>query len=288
MEYKLSNDTYKLTVSDHGAEIRSFIKNGKELMWQADPAFWKRTSPVLFPLVGNYFDKKSRYNGKTYEMSQHGFARDMDFSLLNESDDELWFELKDNADTKEKYPFSFILQIGYKLSAEGLKIFWTVKNPSEEVIYFSIGGHPAFNCDLNKDSLKFYKNNEVVSGNLKVNVIEGDGSGCLSGRTKDALLRDGKLVLSKELFDEDALIIENYQADAVSLLNLLGEEVLKVSFDAPLFGIWSPTGKNAPFVCIEPWYGRCDRVGFEGDLSQREYGNALDEGKSFEVSYVIS
>ena len=287
MEYRISNNIYELMVSDHGAEIRSLKKNGKELMWQADPRFWGRTSPVLFPLVGNYYNKKSRFGGKEYELSQHGFARDMDFSLVKNEADELVFELKDNEKTHEKYPFAFVLQIGYKLEENGLKVIWKVVNPTDDTIYFSIGGHPAFNCDLSKDSLVYYKAGKPVQNDLEVNIIEGDGSGCLSDRSKTIRLDDGKMALSKELFDEDALIIEDRQADAVALTDSDGEEVLKVCFDAPLFGIWSPAGKNAPFVCIEPWYGRCDRVGFDGDLSEREYGNAVGAGLSFEVSYTI-
>ncbi len=288
MEYKLSNENYELKVSDHGAEIRSLEKNGKELMWQAAPAFWGRTSPVLFPLVGNYWEKKSRYKGQTYEMSQHGFARDLDFSLVKESEDELLFELKDSSETKAKYPFSFVLKIGYMLRKDGLKITWIVKNPFDETIHFSIGGHPAFNCNLDSASLLLTKDNSPVSESVHVNIIESDGSGCLSDRTKDIELKQGKMALSKELFDEDALIIEDRQADSVALLDPEGKEVLKVSFDAPLFGIWSPAGKNAPFVCIEPWYGRCDRVNFTGDISEREYGNSLKSGETFEVSYTIS
>ncbi len=288
MEHSISKGNLQISVSDHGAELKSFMKNGAELMWQADPAFWGRTSPVLFPLVGNYWEKKSRFEGKTYEMGQHGFARDMEFSLVKESANELVFELKDDEKTHEKYPFAFVLQIGYLLSDDGLKITWTVKNPTDKAIHFSIGGHPAFNCDLLRDSLVYYKAGQKLSKPLDVNIIEGDGSGCLSDRSKKISLEEGVMKLSPKLFDEDALIIENRQADAVALTNSKGVEILKVSFDAPLFGIWSQTGKKAPFVCIEPWYGRCDRVGFTGDISEREYGNSLGAGETFQVSYTIA
>ena len=251
-EYKISNDVYELTVSEHGAEIRSLKKNGRELMWQADPKFWGRTSPVLFPLVGNYWEKKSRFDGKVYEMSQHGFARDQDFCLVSQSDEELVF-----------------------------------KNPSDSPIFFSIGGHPAFNCDLETDGLMFKKKGSKVAEPITAKIIEGDGSGCLSERTKDVPLNDGVMKLSYDLFDEDALIIEDQQADTVALLDSEGKEVLSVSFDSPLFGIWSPTGKKAPFVCIEPWYGRCDRVGFTGDISEREYGNKLEANEEFSVHHFI-
>lgn len=288
IKYSISNEKYKLTVSNHGAEITSLLKDGRELMWQADPAFWGRTSPVLFPLVGNYWEKKSRYAGKTYEMGQHGFARDMEFELISQTADELIFELKSDESTHVKYPFDFVLHLGYKLGNDGVEVIWEVINPTDGDIFFSIGGHPAFNCDLSGDKLLFLNKGNKVPGNLKSNIISLDGSGCLSDKTKELALNDGELTLNPELFDEDALIIEDGQADTVALISAEGKEILSVSFDAPLFGVWSPAGKNAPFVCIEPWYGRCDRAGFTGDLSQREYGNSLGGGEKFRVSYTIA
>ncbi len=286
-EYTISNSTYTLTVSDHGAEIRSLKKDGVELMWQADPKFWGRTSPVLFPLVGNYWEKKSRWKDKVYEMSQHGFARDMDFTLLSKAEDELWFELKENEDTLAKYPFAFILQLGYKLSSDGVEVLWKVINHADSEISFSIGGHPAFNCDLTKDRLLFTKNGQPLASPLRSGIIADDGSGCLSDRVKELSLTEGKLDLSYELFDEDALILEDRQADAVTVIDATGKELLTVAFDAPLFGVWSPAGKKAPFVCIEPWYGRCDRVGFTGQINEREYANTLAPKAEFSVSYTI-
>ena len=285
-DYKLTSGKYELTVSDHGAEIRSLKRDGKELMWQADPAFWGRTSPILFPLVGNYWEKKSRFNGNVYEMSQHGFARDCDFELIRQTEDELVFELKENAETLKKYPFPFVLRLGYKLSEEGVTVNWTVTNPTDSYMFFSIGGHPAFNCNLEADKLLFLKQDKPC-GSIKTNIIAGDGSGCLSDKSKEIPLDDGKLSLSYELFDEDALIIQDSQADKVVLLDSSGAEIVAVSFDSPLFGIWSPAGKKAPFVCIEPWYGRCDRVNFSGDISEREYGNHLSGHESFCTSYTI-
>ena len=286
-EYSISNAIYELTVSEHGAEIRSLKKNGKELMWQADPKFWGRTSPVLFPLVGNYWEKKSRYDGKVYEMSQHGFARDQDFTLVSQTENELVFELKENDETLAKYPFSFVLRLAYKLSEEGVEVIWNVKNPTDSDIFFSIGGHPAFNCNLETAGLLFARKGSALTGPIKANIIAGDGSGCLSDKTKECALDNGVLQLSNELFDEDALIIEDEQADCVALLDPEEKEVLEVSFEAPLFGIWSPAGKKAPFVCIEPWYGRCDRVGFTGDISEREYGNRLAANEEFNAVYRI-
>ena len=101
-----------------------------------DPAFWKRTSPVLFPLVGNYRDKESVYQGKTYTMSQHGFARDMDFSVTEEKDQEIWFALQETPETKEKYPFDFKLSIGYRLENRTVQVIWKVENTNRETMLF--------------------------------------------------------------------------------------------------------------------------------------------------------
>lgn len=288
MNYILENDNIRLTVSDHGAEIKSLLRkrDNRELMWQADPAYWGRTSPVLFPLVGNYYQKTSRFCGKTYEMGQHGFARDMDFTLERQTEQELVFVLKDTEATLEKYPFSFRLFLSYHLEESSVRVGWKVENTNDSTMYFSIGGHPAFCCDLDTYKLRFLQEGQLL-GELQSNQIAEDGSGCLGDVVKNFGLANGMLGMSDELFEKDALIIENHQADQVTLVDDQGEDVLSVKFDAPLFGIWSPAGKHAPFVCIEPWYGRCDRVGFCQELNEREYGNALEASETFQVYYDI-
>lgn len=288
MLYTIENEKIKLTVADHGAEIKSLIRksDGRELMWQADGTFWARTSPVLFPLVGNYYGKKSVYAGKTYEMGQHGFARDMDFTLVSQTADELVFTLKDNEETKEKYPFSFILTLSYKITDGTVNVGWQVENPNDSKMYFSIGGHPAFNCDLDTWTLRFEKVGKV-NDTVTAFIISSDGSGCLGDEEEKLALDNGILHMSDELFSRDALIIEDRQSDQVTLVNPEGVDELSVKFDAPLFGVWSPVGKHAPFVCIEPWYGRCDRVGFNQKLEEREYGNTLEAGEVFKTSYDI-
>lgn len=288
MLYTIENEKIKLTVADHGAEIKSLIRksDGRELMWQADGTFWARTSPVLFPLVGNYYGKKSIYAGKTYEMGQHGFARDMDFTLVSQTADELVFTLKDNEETKEKYPFSFILTLSYKITDGTVNVGWQVENPNDSKMYFSIGGHPAFNCDLDTWTLRFEKVGKV-NDTVTAFIISSDGSGCLGDEEEKLALDNGILHMSDELFSRDALIIEDRQSDQVTLVNPEGVDELSVKFDAPLFGVWSPVGKHAPFVCIEPWYGRCDRVGFNQKLEEREYGNTLEAGEVFKTSYDI-
>ena len=158
--YQLKNEELTLTVISAGAEMKSLKDNKteQEYLWQADPKFWGRTSPVLFPIVGNYAQKQSVYEGKTYTLSQHGFARDMEFDLESQTEEEIWFVLKDTESTLGKYPFHFILKVGYRLSGRQVEVMWKVENPNDKKMYFSIGGHPAFNCPLKEE-----KSRRIVS-----------------------------------------------------------------------------------------------------------------------------
>ncbi len=289
MRYTVKNEALTVTVDSKGAELRSMINNetGREYLFQADPAYWNRTSPVLFPFVGGTKEKTYYYNGVKYEARQHGFARDMEFSLVSQTENELWFELKDTPETRENYPFSFTLSLGYRLTGKTVTVLWKVANDGGETMHFSIGGHPAFLCDLTTATLRFEKDGapvpEIVSG-----ILEMNGSNCLSDRTKAFALPGGVLPLAPEMFDEDALILEHRQADAVTLTDGNGKDVLTVAFDAPLFGVWSPTGKNAPFVCIEPWYGRCDSADFSQKLEEKAWSTTLAPGAAFAASYTVT
>ena len=287
--YELKNEQIAITVDSHGAELKSLKKlaDDQEYMWCGDAKFWGRTSPVLFPFVGGLKNKEYRFEGKTYSMTQHGFARDMDFELETQTESELWFTLESTEETLARYPFPFILNLGYRLEGSTVAVLWKVENPSEKQMYFSIGGHPAFNCPLTDEtkqsdySVSFADTDEIVSTRISE---EGLATGCMDIYH----LADGHLSLTSNLFDHDALVIEDHQTDTVALCRKDGTPYLTVKMEAPLFGIWSPPGKNAPFVCIEPWYGRCDDEYFDGDLTEREWGNKLAPHHTFEASYTIT
>ncbi len=286
--YTLKNETVSIQVASHGAELKSLKKlgTGTEYMWKADPEFWGRTSPVLFPFVGGMNNKEYRTKGKTYPMSQHGFARDMEFTLLSQSEDEIWVELKSNEETLQKYPYEFVLKLGYKLLANGVEVLWQVENPGREELYFSIGGHPAFNCPIEEGKeqtdyqIYLDAENEIVSTKLSSNGLATDEKDQYS-------LNNGFLKITEDLFDNDALVIEHNQAKKVALCTSDGAPYLTVTMEAPLFGIWSPPHKRAPFICIEPWYGRCDHKDFSGELKDREWGNSISAGQVWKASYQI-
>ena len=280
--YVLQNEELKVSVASAGAELKSALdqKTGREYLWNADPAYWNRTSPVLFPVVGSYKDKTSYYDGKAYTMGQHGFARDMEFTLASSSDTEIWFVLRADETTYEKYPFDFELHCGYSLQGRSILVMWKVVNPTDGKIWFSIGAHPAFNCAMEGWKLRFDTDKDLTVG-----ILSG---GVLTDREKTLVLDNGEYPITPDLFDDDALILEHDQTHNVSLIDPEGIKRVEVDFESHLVGIWSPVGKAAPFVCIEPWYGRADRAGFNQKLEEREYGNVLEAGEAFEKSYLIT
>jgi galactose mutarotase-like enzyme len=290
--YILKNEDLTLQIKDLGAELTSIKDNKRQIeyLWNADPAYWKRSSPILFPIVGSLRNKGYRYKGKTYSLSQHGFARDMKFDLKSISDSEIWFTLKANEETIKLFPFQFQLEIGYHLTGRKINVMWRVINQDSSTMYFSIGGHPAFFCPLDGNGVQSdYFIVFDTDKPLHYTRIDDQGLAVKNSSNETPYLKTdhGYLSVDPQLFDRDALVIEDNQSHSISLADKDKKTYLTVTFDAPLFGLWSPAGKNAPFICIEPWYGRCDSNSFTGDLTEREWGNKLEAGKTFEASYTI-
>ena len=276
-----------VAIDTAGAEMTSICSaEGKEYLWSGDPQYWKRHAPVLFPLVGSVWNKEFRVGEKAYPMGQHGFARDMEFEVLSTTDTEAWFRLTSSEETLAKYPYEFVLDIGYRLGENSVENIWRVTNPAKEPLHFSIGGHPAFVCprkegDKQTEYRLWFDTKEPMTSAI---IREG---GCVSEEKKTIVTEDGYLSIDAHLFDDDALIIEHDQCHKVALVDTDGVHYLTVSFRAPLFGVWSCPGKNAPFVCIEPWYGRCDSMGYEGQWKDRTWGNVLQAGETFEGAFTV-
>ncbi len=292
MKYNLINHFLSIQVDEFGAELTSIynLSTNKEYLWNADPSYWKRHSPILFPFVGSLNNKSFLYHGKIYKASQHGFARDKNFHLFKQTDNELWFFLEADEDTLSSYPFLFRLEIGYQLKDKTITVFWRVINQDQKEMYFSIGAHPAFHCPLNpQESNTAYFIQFDQHRPLHYLRINDSGLVVKKAVEEQAQLitNQGVLPYDPHLFDQDALIFEGSQCQQISILDPLKRPYITVTFQAPLFGLWSPAGKNAPFLCIEPWYGRCDAEAFEGALQEREWGNTLQAGEVFEAAYTI-
>lgn len=286
----ISNEILTIKADKHGAELCSVVRNkdGREFLWQADPAYWKRHSPVLFPIVGSLWNNEMRQDGVSYVMTQHGFARDMGFELIGKTEDELKYRLASNSDTKKRYPYDFELEIAYRLKGNEITVIWNVRNPSDKPMFFQIGAHPAFNYkdfDPTVDVMGYFR---FDTANDKYDLSLIGEKGCLKSGMGTLEAPCGILPITRHTFDGDALVLEHGQVHQVALLDRRKEPYLRLSFDAPLVGLWSPRkGEYSPFVCIEPWYGRCDRERYDGSFAGKDWMQQLDAGSSFSVQYTI-
>ena len=287
----LQNDILEITVNSHGAELSSIKKllSGEEMLWQGNPEYWGRRSPVLFPIVGSVWNNRYIYDGVAYEMTQHGFARDMDFSLVGKDDESVMYELHSDERTKSVYPADFILRIGYELQDNKVKVSWSVLNIGDKEMHFQIGAHPAFNYKgFNPDTdVQGYFSLLPIERKYHLSVIADRG--CIDGEPKEILYDEYCLIpITRNTFNSDALILEDSQTSNITLLDAKRTPYLRLTFDAPVVGLWSPAKEGyAPFVCIEPWYGRCDRVGYDGEFAQKDWTLHLSPGNSFKTSYCI-
>lgn len=289
MKQTLRNDLLTVVVDSHGAELQSIVDNrtGHEYLWQADKAFWGRRSPVLFPIVGAVWNGTFTMDGREYRMGQHGFARDCDFTVMEGApDDEAWFALEASEGTMAMYPRRFRLETGYALQGERLTVMWRVHNLDSRDMYFQIGAHPAFNLPAFSaaDPVHGYLMCDRRSG-LRAEVIAEKG--CVGAVETDVVTDDsGMIPIEARTFAHDAIILDGQGVGRVSLLDKERSPYLSMFFDAPLVGLWAPK-PDAPFVCIEPWWGRCDRTGCQGEFAAREHVNRLEPGARFDASYMV-
>lgn len=284
--FSIDNGNLKIKVNKKGAELASVLQlnNQYEFMWNANSSVWNRHAPILFPIVGKLNNNKVLINNGIYEMSQHGFARDCDFELVNKTDTELQFLLKSNEQTIEKYPFQFDLYIIYGFTSESneLKITYKTVNNSETEMPFSIGAHPGFMlpvANLNEFEIDFFEGNFIERHLL--------ADGLFNNETETLLLTNSKLNLSEEVFDKDAIVIKNSKSKTISLNHKNSNFKVSCSFnDFTDLGIWAKKG-NHNFVCLEPWLGYADESGFEGEIATKKGIIQLPKGNIFEASYYL-
>ena len=286
----IKNERLSVTIAAHGAELSSIYDkaNDRELVWQADPAFWNRHAPVLFPNVGKYYGGHFTYNGTDYPMGQHGFARDTEFEQAASGENFVTYRLCADEESKKVYPFDFVLEITHRLNGNRLTVEWNVKNTDNKEMYFTIGGHPAFNVNVLPDtdfedySRVFKEGTEKLSYVL----LDAESGTAIGDKVYELELTDSKYALKKDMFDKDALVFDGGQIEWAALALPDGKPYIALeSKGFPNFGIWSKPG--APYVCLEPWCGRCDNKGFEGEISEKPGIIALKAGETFKKSYDI-
>ncbi|WP_343697714.1 aldose 1-epimerase family protein [Flavobacterium sp.] len=280
MNTTISNSILKASIKNAGAELFSLKDNqNKEYIWEGNPDFWGKHSPVLFPIVGTLKNNIYTIDGKEYQLPRHGFARDMEFQLVEKTGNSAVFSLESNAETLKKYPFEFELQLIYTIENTSLNIEYIVINKSESKMPFSIGAHPAIALPENFENYAFKFEKEE---SLKYNLLEND---LISNKT-ETLKTTGNIVpLNYKLFENDALVFKTLESNSLTILEN-SKPYIQVDFeDFPSLGIW--TKNKAPFVCIEPWFGYSDTADNTGDLFKKEGILVLDVDQTFHSQFSI-
>lgn len=280
----------QLTVIIHpkGAELQRLFHKGRQLeyLWNGDPAWWGKHSPLLFPIVGTLKNDTYYYREKAYTLTRHGFARDSQFEVESQAPDAITLLLRSNPDTRSKFPFDFELRVTYRLLPEGLQTSYAVKNISGDDLYFSIGGHPAFRLPIQPGTayedyyLEFEKEEATPRWPISA-------AGLIENDPLPLLNHTRVLPLSKTLFAADALVLKYPVSAAVSLRSHKTTHGLRMEFTGfPFLGIWA--AKNADFVCIEPWCGIADSVNADQQLVHKEGINRLGPGELFERAWTLT
>lgn len=269
----LSNTKISASINTIGAELIQLEKDNKNYIWTVDEAFWNKTSPILFPIVGRLKNDSYTFRNKSYALPRHGFARNFDFKIENQTENSALFSLESNAETLQQFPFEFELKMEYRLTENGLEITYLVSNKSNEVMPFSIGAHPAFAIDNAFDNynLVFNQSEKMISHQLENEQFDGS--------VREIEAKNGKINLDYSLFEKDALVFRELESNEITLQHN-NEFILKMSFEGfPYLGIW--TKPNAPFLCIEPWCGLADNANHNGNIEEKEGINLLQPQEVF-------
>lgn len=286
----LKNNYLTVQINPLGAELTSVQDNESHLeyMWTADKAYWGRHAPFLFPIVGRLQDNHYRVNGQTYELTQHGFARDREFTVAHQTDTTLTLVLSDDAATHERYPFAFRLAITYTLNDHELRVAAQITNTGEATMPFAFGAHPGFNLPLGGALADFNDYNVRVApkGVYERVPLVGPYSDTQHPVPLDLTK---PLVLDHALFDHDAQVLTlNNRETTVMISTPNDDHGITLTLKAPYLGIWSPYPKRAPFVCLEPWWGLADDVHATGDLETKVAIQHLQPAQQFDAGFQIT
>ncbi|MEO5569726.1 MAG: aldose 1-epimerase family protein [Bacteroidia bacterium] len=287
---KIENDFLIVKAKTAGAELTSIFnkKTNLEYLWQAEKE-WTKQAPVLFPIVGQLKENSYFYDGKSYSLDRHGFARNSQFTPDSYRDhnsqfSRIEFVLKSSDKTLNNFPFQFELKIIYSVEEVKLNIKYEVKNSADNNMFFSIGAHPAFKIplienELYKDYFLEFNQNEFAERWKLQNGLVADEKEIVLNNTN-------KLPLKKSLFYDDALVFKHLKSDKISIKSEKSNHGLHFNFKGfPYFGIWA--AKDAKFVCLEPWHGIADSVSHDHQLENKEGIINLEGGKTFSCEYSI-
>ncbi len=284
MEHTLRAADLEITVNTHGAEWRSLKKAGLEYLWQADPAYWGRHAPVLFPIVGRLKSDLYTYGGHSYHLPQHGFARDRKFRLVDATADRLQFELGWDESSLQVFPFRYHLQAIFSVTPDSVSIRYVVSNRGGEELYFSIGAHPAFQCPVGPgEAFEDYYLEFSEPETLDRHYLSG---GLFNGKTAPFLVNAQRFGLTYDLFEQDAIVFHQPVSRYLTLGSDKSPHRLTMDLEgAPYLGIWTKPG--APFICLEPWQGIADRANASGRLEEKAGIISLEPGAEFGFGFSV-
>ena len=283
MNYAIENEKLKVIVSTLGAELWSIY--GKttdfEYLWQGLEPFWKGRATNVFPNCGRLWDGKYTYNGNTYELPCHGFAKQQEFEVTTFSRTKIVLTLNSNEETKKVYPFDFSFTVTYLLKDNTLKTEYKVENKGEEELPFALGGHPGFNLPLAKN-LEFSDHYlEFSKKCVAKKLVLSDTCFYVNEKAPFALKESRKIPLKHSMFNKDAIFL--YGTDkTVTLKSDDAERYVKVSFpEMAYIGFWHNPKTKAPFICIEPWTGVPGIDGVIEDFSTKQEFNRIPQGETY-------
>lgn len=288
MFVEIKNDCLEIKIDCQGAELKSVqtISDGHEYLWQGSENSWKRRAPVLFPIIGGLNQDRYLYDGKSYELTSHGFARDQEFKILSQSSDEVRFSIEETDETLKLFPFAFQLVIGYKLEKNRLIISYSVLNKNNKMMLFSIGAHPGFKCPLEKELS--YRDYKLVFEQNEYSEKRNKANNVLTGKREKFFTGEKEISLSHELFRDGALLFDDLKSDKITLESEKGKRRVLMNFKGfPYFGIWTWGETPADFLCLEPWYGIDSTKGDVPDWEKKEGLISLEAGRTFEASYYL-
>jgi galactose mutarotase-like enzyme len=277
----LQNGHLRAEIATRGAElIRLQDTGGADFLWNGDPNWWDGCAPLLFPIVGKVPNDTIVVDGKEYPMRQHGFARASEFTVARADDTECFLRLEASSQTREHYPFDFILEVRHVIGGPSLLTEATVWNVDDRPMPVSLGFHPALRWPLDESDPR--SGHVLLFADREAGPIRRLQDGLLARDLHPSPVVDRRLELDDHLFDDGAMIFDQLTSRRIDYVAPSGRSVT-VDFPCmPHLGVWTKPG--AGFICIEPWQGYAAPLDFAGELSTKEGMIALAPGSTAKFS----
>lgn len=287
MLYTIENKLMRLTISNHGAEVKSLVFNKEERIHDSNPAFWNRSAPLLFPCIGTITNNETIINGTSYNLSKHGFLRDQDFELVSIDSNQITLKFHSNDTTLKMYPFTFEVIVKYEINDDTMNSSVIIKNLSNNVMPFNFGLHPAFKTPITADET--FEDYEICIQSLKshpIYKVELSNGTINFDEIVKTISFDNPLPLDYNDYLKDALVFDNIDFDTITLQNKKHTHGVSFKFEGfPMLGIWTPSPKRAPFICLEPWIGCADPTKHDGMFIHKKHIQTLKQNEERTIKY---